>query len=224
MEPAAIVEEVKKSNLRGLGGAGVPHRRQVGLHPQGLDTRPEVSRDQRGRGGARAPSRTAICSSGSPRADRGHDHRGARHRLAPRVRLHPRGVRASVARVPEQGSARGLRRRTPSARTSRSPGSISTSSCTAAPVPTSAARRRASSVLARGQEGLAQDQAAVPRRERGHAEKPKVIGHTGGFPGISSVLWIDLDEGYTLAALANMDGGSMAIQENVRKLLSHGKE
>ena len=57
-----------------------------------------------------------------------------------------------------------------------------------------------------------------------HAEKPKVIGHTGGFPGISSVLWIDLDEGYTLAALANMDGGSMAIQENVRELLSHGKE
>ena len=42
-----------------------------------------------------------------------------------------------------------------------------------------------------------------------HAGKPKVIGHTGGFPGISSVLWIDLDEGYTLAALANMDGGSM---------------
>jgi CubicO group peptidase (beta-lactamase class C family) len=57
-----------------------------------------------------------------------------------------------------------------------------------------------------------------------NAGKPRVIGHTGGFPGISSVLWIDLDEGYTLAALANMDGGSMAIQENVRKLLSHGKE
>ena len=35
MEPAAITEEVKKSNLRGLGGAGFPDRHEVVVHPQG---------------------------------------------------------------------------------------------------------------------------------------------------------------------------------------------
>ncbi|MFO0892125.1 MAG: serine hydrolase domain-containing protein [Isosphaeraceae bacterium] len=52
------------------------------------------------------------------------------------------------------------------------------------------------------------------------AEKPRVVGHSGGFPGISSVLCIDLDEGYTLAVLSNIDGGSMPVQENLRRLLT----
>jgi len=57
-----------------------------------------------------------------------------------------------------------------------------------------------------------------------HREDPKVIGHSGGFPGISSVLCVDLDGGTTLTALSNMDGGAMLIEENVKKLLGQGKD
>ena len=32
MEPRAIIDEVKKSGLRGRGGAGFPHRREMDLH------------------------------------------------------------------------------------------------------------------------------------------------------------------------------------------------
>ncbi len=39
MAPAAIVDEVKKSNLRGRGGAGFPTGHEVALHPQGRQDR-----------------------------------------------------------------------------------------------------------------------------------------------------------------------------------------
>jgi NADH-quinone oxidoreductase subunit F len=34
MEPAAIIDEVKKSNLRGLGRRGLPDRHEVVVHPK----------------------------------------------------------------------------------------------------------------------------------------------------------------------------------------------
>jgi CubicO group peptidase (beta-lactamase class C family) len=52
-----------------------------------------------------------------------------------------------------------------------------------------------------------------------HASEPRVVGHTGGFPGISSVLTMDLDNGYTTAVLANLDGASAPVEEAVKELL-----
>jgi CubicO group peptidase (beta-lactamase class C family) len=52
-----------------------------------------------------------------------------------------------------------------------------------------------------------------------HASQPRVVGHTGGFPGISSVLWMDLDNSYTTAVLANLDGASAPVAEAVKELL-----
>jgi CubicO group peptidase (beta-lactamase class C family) len=53
--------------------------------------------------------------------------------------------------------------------------------------------------------------------------QPKVVGHGGGFPGISSALQIYLDNGYTVAVLSNMDGGTMPILEKVKELLARAK-
>ena len=61
MEPAAITEEVKKSNLRGLGGAGFPTGMKWSFIPKG-HTGPVylvVNADE----GEPGPSRTATCSS-----------------------------------------------------------------------------------------------------------------------------------------------------------------
>jgi CubicO group peptidase (beta-lactamase class C family) len=56
------------------------------------------------------------------------------------------------------------------------------------------------------------------------ASEPKVIGHRGGFPGISSALWVDLDNGYVVAVMANVDGGSVPILEKLKELLVRVKE
>jgi CubicO group peptidase (beta-lactamase class C family) len=55
------------------------------------------------------------------------------------------------------------------------------------------------------------------------ASGPKVIGHGGGFPGISASLQVDLDDGYVVAVLSNADGGTSPIVENARELLARVK-
>ena len=75
-------------------------------------------------------------------ADRGHRHRRLRDRRERRLHLHPRRVRAAGRRA-RRGDRRGLRGAATSARTSSAPASTVDSSCTAAPAPTSAARRPA---------------------------------------------------------------------------------
>lgn len=47
----------------------------------------------------------------------------------------------------------------------------------------------------------------------------RVVGHGGGFPGISAQLDIYLDQGYTLAVLSNYDGGATSVARKVRELL-----
>lgn len=47
----------------------------------------------------------------------------------------------------------------------------------------------------------------------------RVVGHGGGFPGISSRLLMALDEGFTLVVLSNYSGGSLPIENEVRALL-----
>ena len=107
----------------------LPDRHEVELHPQGLD-RAQVPRDQRGRGRAGHLQGPLPPRARSPRPDRGHDHRGARDRLARRVRLHPGRVRAAVADLQRRGARRPTTRGC-SARTSRARASTSTSWSTA---------------------------------------------------------------------------------------------
>jgi hypothetical protein len=57
-----------------------------------------------------------------------------------------------------------------------------------------------------------------------HANRPRVVGHTGGFPGISAVLRMDLDNGDTAAVLANLDGASAPVEEALTDLLARLRE
>ena len=50
-------------------------------------------------------------------------------------------------------------------------------------------------------------------------DNPRVVGHSGGFPGISSNLSMFLDSGYTLAVLSNQDAGSVDIVELFKGML-----
>jgi len=50
-------------------------------------------------------------------------------------------------------------------------------------------------------------------------KEPEMIGHGGGFPGISSRLSIYTKDGYALAVLSNYSGGSFDILSHVRGLV-----
>lgn len=51
----------------------------------------------------------------------------------------------------------------------------------------------------------------------------RVVGHSGGFPGINSVLQMYLDSGFTLAAMSNYDGGAQLVEQKVTELLARLK-
>ncbi|MGH7711662.1 MAG: serine hydrolase domain-containing protein [Gemmatimonadaceae bacterium] len=48
----------------------------------------------------------------------------------------------------------------------------------------------------------------------------KIVGHSGGFPGISANLDMYLTSGYTVAVLSNYGGGSMPVVRKARALLA----
>ena len=50
-------------------------------------------------------------------------------------------------------------------------------------------------------------------------ENHRVVGHSGGFTGICGILDIFLDQGYTIAVLANMDGVCTPVNEFIRETL-----
>lgn len=50
--------------------------------------------------------------------------------------------------------------------------------------------------------------------------KDRVVGHTGGFPGISASLEMFLDSGYTAVVLSNADPGSQAVVQKIREMIS----
>jgi CubicO group peptidase (beta-lactamase class C family) len=54
------------------------------------------------------------------------------------------------------------------------------------------------------------------RNVRGH----RIVGHSGGFPGISSDLDIYWDDGYVVAVMSNVDMGSMPVVEKARELIA----
>ncbi|HVJ80026.1 MAG TPA: serine hydrolase domain-containing protein [Planctomycetia bacterium] len=51
----------------------------------------------------------------------------------------------------------------------------------------------------------------------------KLIGHSGGFPGINSVLTVDLENGYVIAVMSNSDSGAAAVEEKLKQLLPRVK-
>ncbi len=51
----------------------------------------------------------------------------------------------------------------------------------------------------------------------------RIVGHGGGFPGISAKLEMHLDSGFTIAVLSNYDGGAMPIADRARELLTNLK-
>jgi CubicO group peptidase (beta-lactamase class C family) len=51
----------------------------------------------------------------------------------------------------------------------------------------------------------------------------KIVGHSGGFPGINSQLDIYVGEDYTLAVMSNYGGGAQPIVEKARALLLAGR-
>ncbi len=51
----------------------------------------------------------------------------------------------------------------------------------------------------------------------------RIIGHSGGFPGIHSNLDIFLDRGEVAAVMSNYSGGAQAVQEKIRELLKRLK-
>lgn len=51
----------------------------------------------------------------------------------------------------------------------------------------------------------------------------KVVGHSGGFPGLNGQLDIYLDRGVTVAVLANQDGGASPLANKIGELLGRVK-
>lgn len=57
----------------------------------------------------------------------------------------------------------------------------------------------------------------------GISEGGRIVGHSGGFPGISAQLDIYLIDGYTMAVMANYGGAAQPVIEKVRTLLLAGR-
>jgi CubicO group peptidase (beta-lactamase class C family) len=55
-------------------------------------------------------------------------------------------------------------------------------------------------------------------------EGGRIVGHSGGFPGINSQLDIYVGEDYTFAVMSNYGGGAQPIAEKARELLMAGRE
>jgi CubicO group peptidase (beta-lactamase class C family) len=49
---------------------------------------------------------------------------------------------------------------------------------------------------------------------------PRIVGHSGGFPGINSQLDIYLNNDYTIAVMSNYSGGAQPIADKARMLLA----
>ena len=50
----------------------------------------------------------------------------------------------------------------------------------------------------------------------------RVVGHSGGFPGINSQLDIYVGEDYTLAVMSNYGGGAEPVADKARSLILAG--
>ena len=48
----------------------------------------------------------------------------------------------------------------------------------------------------------------------------RIVGHSGGFPGISSDLDMYLDSGYTVVVMSNCDMGAQPVVDRLRNLIT----
>ena len=123
MTPEQIIEEMKKSGLRGRGGAGFPTGMKWEFAAQGAGE-PEVRPLQRRRGRPGRLHGPQRAGGRSARGHRGDDDRRARHRRPEGLHLLPRrvpaGHRAAGAGHRAAPRARACWARTSSARTSTS--------------------------------------------------------------------------------------------------------
>ncbi len=138
--PEAVIEEIKKSGLRGRGGAGFPTGMKWEFTRKAAGDG-EIHHLQRRRGRARHLQGPPDPRGRSAQADRGHDHRRLRHRRRPGAS----STSAASTSFPSSGWARPSPRRASSAcwaRTSWRAASPSSWRSRRAPAPISAARRR----------------------------------------------------------------------------------
>jgi CubicO group peptidase (beta-lactamase class C family) len=54
--------------------------------------------------------------------------------------------------------------------------------------------------------------------------KNRIVGHSGGFPGISSNLDMFLDSGYTAIVMSNYGGGSQPVTRKMQELILAGQQ
>ena len=130
---------VDASGLRGRGGAGFPTGRKASFLPK--DRKPGVPVRERRRVRAGHVQGPRDHAAKPARADRGRPHHELRDRRHLGLHLHPRRVPAPSSRCCGGRSTRPARAAT-SGRTCSARATTRPSSCTAAPAPTSAARRR----------------------------------------------------------------------------------
>ena len=170
MDPDAVIQAVKDSGLRGRGGAGFPTGMKWGFIPQG-DGKPHylvVNADE---------SEPGTCKDiplmmANP------------HSLVEGVIITAYAIRANHAFIYVRGEVLHVIRRlqaavreayearATSAPTSSAPASTSNSSCTAAPAPTSAARRRRCSTRWRASEV---NRGSSPRSRPWRACTPRLL-------------------------------------------------
>jgi hypothetical protein len=51
----------------------------------------------------------------------------------------------------------------------------------------------------------------------------RVVGHSGGFPGINSQLDIYVDSGYVVAVMSNVDNGASPLAKRIGQTLARVK-
>ena len=140
LTPDQVIDEVKKSNLRGRGGAGFPTGMKWSFVPKesGKPKYILCNADESEPGTCK--DRPLMELAPAP-ADRRHDHRRPRRGRASRLHLHSRRI-SLRPRHRRRRHRRGLRRAAISAKTSWAAASTSICPRTPARAPTSAAKNR----------------------------------------------------------------------------------
>ena len=138
MSPRRCSPQLEASEIRGRGGAGFAMGKKISFLPKGaIDQLPRVQRRRVRAGDLQGPRTDRKVP---PHADRGPRDRLLRRRREPLVRLHPRRV-LLPGRHPRAGDRAKPAPPATSASASSAPDTRSRWSFTAAPAPTSAARR-----------------------------------------------------------------------------------
>jgi NADH-quinone oxidoreductase subunit F len=163
-DPASIVDELKKSSLRGRGGAGFPTGLKWSFMPRKRPGRSIFCATPTNP--SRAPARIATSCASTRTRDRRHGDCVLRDRIDGRVQLPARRVPPRAVRALRRGAEGAYAAGLGSARISAAAASMSTSITRLGAGPTSAGEETALMGIARRQERPAAFQAAIPRPGR----------------------------------------------------------